>query len=294
MDRFGSIILLGWGVVTASLFVAWLRNSLETTLLRRLAELHLWLFTVPLLLVGIAYATLGLAGFGAAGALYLITLALALGGLGRGLGARTAPVRSTSALLAVGSVLVWLGAVTWPGSALSNIAARPAAHTTTAALFLAGTLVTLAGLLGLRAILRGSGDEWLSRLGLASFQLGTAMWAVHLVFRITVTRPVAALTPVPPWFEPLRSWSGGLYAIYMVLAYLAIAAYGGALLRTGWVTRPWGRVLVGFGLVAAAGFLSPARGPFTPPLMVQFAPYAMSVLLLRKVIAGARQQRAAP
>lgn len=51
--------------------------------------------------------------------------------------------------------------------------------------------------------------------------------------------PAAARSgPVPVLFEPLHRWLGVLFFLYMVLAYLATAAYGGALLQTaalpGW------------------------------------------------------------
>ena len=68
----------------------------------------------------------------------------------------------------------------------------------------------------------------------------------------------------PLWFEPLRAWSGALFAIYMVLAYLAISAYGKALLATDLAPRwvAWTHLI--FGLLGAVGFVS--RIPmFNPP-----------------------------
>lgn len=273
-----------------------MRHSLETAFPRRLAELYIWLFTIPLMVVAVIYGRVGFTAFGASGAAHLIITAVALGVLGRAVGAPIGPARLAGALLVLGSAIFWLGAITWPGSGLSSIATEPASHTSTAVLFLVGSLVTLAGFIGLRTILRAAGDEWLSQLGLVSFLFGTVMWAIHLVFRVTVVRPLAeqAASAPPTWFEPLHMWSEGLYAIYMVLAYLAIAAYGGALLKTQWVGKGWGRAFVVFGLVAAVGFLSPARLAFEAPLTVQFAPYAMGVLLLRKIIGDARQQLVVP
>jgi hypothetical protein len=283
-----TLIFVGWSIVTLSLFWSWRRHSLEATVPRRLSELYLWLVTVPLLVVGLGYLRFGIGAFAVLGTLHLIGTAAALGTLGRSLRSRSSPAFASGALLIAGSTLVWLGAVTWPGGTLAAISARPAGHTTTAVLFLLGALCTLAGFVGLRAMLR-EGDEWLSRLGLAGFQFGAALWAIHLVFRVTVVLPVAeAMGTAPPWFAPLRTWAGGLYAIYMVLAYLAIAAFGGALAKTQWIGKGWGRAFVGFGLVAAVTFASPAGGPFRPPLMVQVPLYAMGVLLLRKLIVDTR------
>ena len=60
----------------------------------------------------------------------------------------------------------------------------------------------------------------------------------------------------------------------------------GALARAGWVSAGWGRGLMGFGVVAAVGFLIP--GPFRPPLVAQLPVYAMGILILRKLIGEAR------
>jgi len=79
----------------------------------------------------------------------------------------------------------------------------------------------------------------------------------------------------------LRLWAGAMYALYMSLAYLATAAYGAAMLKTEWAGKGWGRTFVTFGLLATVGFLA-RQGGFDMPLMVQFMPYAMGMLLLRR------------
>lgn len=276
-------IFIAWAVATSLLFLSWKRHSLERGSPRRLAELYLWVFTLPLLVVGLVYASLGLTGFGVLAALHLIAVGFAVRLLSPAPGVPAGPARLTSGLLLIGPTLVLLGAITWPGGALSSIAERPESHVATAGLFLLGSFVTLAGFVGLRSMLLEAGEDWLPGLGLAGLQLGTALWAGHLLIRIAVVRPVAvAAEPPPSWFDPLVTLSGGLYAIYMALAYLATAAFAAALLRTGWVSGAAGRILVGFGLLAAVGFVAP--GPFRPPLMVQLPVYATGILLLRKRI----------
>lgn len=280
-------IFLGWSIATALLFLSWTRHSLEREPSRRWAEFYVWVFSVPLLVVGIGYITLGLVGFALLGALHLLALAVALRLLGRPLAGAAPAARATSALLLAGPSLVLLGAITWPGGDLTSIAGRPDGHLTTAGLFLLGSFVTLAGFVGLRAVLHAAGDEWLSRLGLVGLQVGTALWTIHLLVRIAVVLPVARAAATPPsWFDPMVTLSGGLYAVYMVLAYLATAAYGSALARVGWVSAGWGRGLTGFGLVAAVGFVIP--GPFRPPLVVQLPVYAMGILMLRRLVGEAR------
>ena len=90
---------------------------------------------------------------------------------------------------------------------------------------------------------------------------------------------------VPLWFEPLQAWSGALFAIYMVLAYLAISAYGKALLAADVAPRWVARTHVIFGLLGAMGFL--ARVPmFNPPLMIHLVPGILGVVLLVRLRGG--------
>jgi hypothetical protein len=76
-------------------------------------------------------------------------------------------------------------------------------------------------------------------------------------------------------------WSNALFAVYMVLAYLAIAAYGRALLDTALVA-PWlAKTHVIFGLAGAVGFA--VRIPvFDPPLMIHLVPGILGIVLLVK------------
>jgi len=47
---------------------------------------------------------------------------------------------------------------------------------------------------------------------------------------------------------------------------------------------PWGRTFVVFGVLTAAGFVA-RLGIFDPPLMVQFMPYTMGMILIRRAVA---------
>jgi hypothetical protein len=209
-------------------------------------------------------------------------------------------LRISAFLLAGGWVTFWAGAVN-PAAArfflpmpvrqqLDAIAAHREAWLAIAACFAVGVLLTLAGFVVLRVALRQAGDDVWSALGQAAFAFGAVLWLVSIAFRATVTvaaaKETAATGTIPAWFEPMRSWAGVLFAVYMVLAYLAIAAFGRALLATSLAPRWLGRTHVVFGLVGAAGFL--ARVPaFIPPLMVHLVPGILGLnLLFRR--AGAR------
>ena len=78
----------------------------------------------------------------------------------------------------------------------------------------------------------------------------------------------------PPWFEPWSTWAGLLFGIYSVLAYLAIMAYGAALLQTGLLARWIGWTCLVFGLLAA-----PLVGP---PLFIHVMPWFVGILLLKQ------------
>jgi hypothetical protein len=202
-------------------------------------------------------------------------------------------LRAAAILLVAGWVTFWAGAVNpaaWRffTSAsllefLSIVAAHQIAWLWIAGSFAAGVLLTLTGFVVLGTILRNAGDRVWSELGQAAYLFGSILWLASIAFRITATisaaRETASSGVVPLWFEPLQVWSVELLAIYMVLAYLAIAAYGKALLTTGLAPRWMARTHLIFGLLGAVGFV--ARVPaFNPPLMIHLVPGILGVVLL--------------
>ena len=283
-------------LLTVALAAGWYRYSIASGTLHRLGELYLWIAPVfGLALLGLIHERAGL-GILLAGvaAIHLAVIAAALWALGGMAAFRVSPGPLASALLILGSVIFWMGVVTWPTNKLESIAAHPANQWATTVLFLLAALTTLAGFAVLSTVLCESGDRILSQLGLISFLVAIVFWALHLAFRVTVVLHAAeqiALTgAAPPWFEPLRAWAELMFDIYMVMAYLAIAAYGAAMRKTGWAGKAWGRAFVVFGLVAAVGFVAGLR-PFHPPLNVQLAPYAMGMLILRRAAQRATETR---
>lgn len=198
-------------------------------------------------------------------------------------------------LLVAGWLTFWAGAFTppyrwWFGvpvrTFLELVAAHPRVWLFIAAAFTLGVLLTMAGLVVLGGVFRAAGARVWSELGQAAFLLGSALWLASLTFRATATltaaRETVASAVVPAWFEPMRAWSGVMFALYMVLAYLAIAAYGRALLQVPLAPRWLGKFHVIFGLAGALGFL--VRVPvFNPPLLIHL-PLGLlgATLLLRR------------
>jgi hypothetical protein len=201
-------------------------------------------------------------------------------------------LRAAGILLAAGWVLFWAGACTppyrwWFGISVREYLEMVAAHRGVwlwiAASFAIGVLLTAAGLVVLASALRASGDRLWSDLGQAAFLFGSLLWLASIAFRATATVSAAKETVasgvVPSWFEPLRAWSGAIFAVYMVLAYLGTAAFGRALLATNIGPRWLAWTHVVFGLAGSVGFI--ARVPlFDPPLMIHLVPGILGVALL--------------
>jgi len=276
-------------LLVAALVVAWSRYSLEKGLPRRLAELYLWLLPGVLAWLPAIHGAAGLRVTAVTGSLYLLLTVTALWLLGARPSAKVpapagASARFAGFLLIIGSALVWLGAVTFRSMDLASIAARRSDHLFTTVFFMLGAVVTLAGFTVLTALLRESGRPVLAELGLVVFLFGSVCWAIHLAFRAVVMVSAAEGMLVsgaaPSWYPSWRLFGGVMFGFYMTAAYLATAAYGSALLSSGWAGKGWGRAFVVFGLVAVAGFLTVRA--FSPPLMAQFMPHAMGLILLRR------------
>lgn len=207
-------------------------------------------------------------------------------------------LRVSAILLIGGWVMFWAGAFTppsrwWypisPKEYLELIASHRGVWLWIAASFAVGVLLTLAGLIVLGTVLRSQGEHLWTELGQAAFLFGSILWLASIAFRATATISAAEETmstgTVPLWFQPMRNWSGAIFAAYMVLAYLALAAYGKAFLQVqlvpSWVA--WTHVV--FGLVGALGFI--VRIPlFDPPLMIHLVPGILGIVLLVRYPGG--------
>lgn len=237
--------------------------------LRRLGELYVWLAFI-LSMYHLQVLAHGLAGwmgwadidvFRAVAIAHVLVVGLALWVLGawsRDAGpadAQASSARVAAGLFIVGAVVFWVGARTFPGMTLEKVHANLAGHLWTSVNFLLATVITLAGLVLLTLTLREAGDRFLSVLGLLFFTFGAVFWTLHLAFRLTVMVQAAEewnlTSAAPRWFEPWRDWASLLFGLYSVLAYVGLAAYGGALLKTGWLPRWVGWTCVAAGLIAA-------------------------------------------
>jgi hypothetical protein len=125
----------------------------------------------------------------------------------------------------------------------------------TNALFIAGTLVVLAGMVLLEGLLTDGGDRVLARLGLMAVSLGALLWIIEMAFRISVAGWAHGDANSPAavdLYVRLSGWVETLFIIFTVLNLFGIAAFGASLLMTRLVPAwaGWFAIAVGlFGLV---------------------------------------------
>ncbi len=284
--------LLGSGanrIAMMALIVVGLAWALRGTMRKRkVAELYLWLaFILPYGPLNTLSRSLAaqlerdhVTLYAAVSIIHLALVCAALAVLGAWRSERVLPIyalaRYAAALLIVGAVIFWSGATTFPGIELQEIAGQLRGHLWTSGTFLLATVITMAGLFLLTLALRDAGDRVASGLGLIAYLFGATFWTIHLAFRLTVM-PWAAReftrAGVPDWYEPFRLWSGLMFALYSVLAYAAIAAYGVALLRTRVLARWVGWMCIGFAVLGAPSF--------GPPLAIHLMPWILGILILQ-------------
>jgi hypothetical protein len=133
-------------------------------------------------------------------------------------------------------------------------------------LFISGAVVTILGLVMLTSLLRDAGDWAFSPLGLMAFALAVVLWVIIVAFRQSIdpwsAQEIARTSVLPDFYVPLTLWTHALGVIYTVLAFAALAAYGGAVLLThilprwiGWITLVYS--LAGLVLFASAHDIPP-------------------------------------
>jgi hypothetical protein len=104
------------------------------------------------------------------------------------------------------------------------------------ALFAALIVIMAVGLGLLTLGLFRAGSRGLAPSGFVLFAIGAVLVLAWLMFEGTVTvwaaQEITRTSAVPPLYEPLVRWAEVMFVIFMLVAYLAIAAFGGAMLAT--------------------------------------------------------------
>ena len=283
-------------------------------MLKRIGGMFLWIAPFLAILVG---QMRNLAGVVALLAVYAVFVALTTAIVWKIGATKTASgvVREHSAflpgvLLVAGPLALLLGAsVTGEPTA-----SRPGDYLLNTTAILLGSVVLISGFVALFAGFWRAGQRLLPVLGLAGLLVGGAVWLANLIFRYAVVASGAAdlqaavedrawvanqyllgLRGEPSWMEFLLVWTDLLQLAFVLLAYLAAAAFGAALIRVSWLGIAGGGVFVGLNLALAlivtAGIILAGSGStaaawtayiLTVPFMVFILPYFVGVALIRR------------
>jgi hypothetical protein len=288
----------------------------------RIGSVYLWLAPFLAILVGLLRDAAGAGALLAGYAVFVGITAAAVWRVGtaktKAGRVRELPAFVPGVLLVAGPLALVLGAsVTGEPTA-----ARPGDYLLNTTALLVGSVILVAGLAVLSARLRGSGEHTLPTLGLAALLVGAAPWLANLLFRYAVVASGAAglqaeaedrawlaheylrgLRGEPTWMEFMLVWTDMMQLLFVLLAYLAAAAFGAAAVRAGWFGKAGGGVFVTLNTIlalsvvvgivtAGSGSVAAAWAVFilTIPFMVFVLPYFMGVALLGR---GERERRAA-
>ena len=281
-------------------------------MLSRTSKVYLWIAPFLAVLVG---QSRGLAGVEALLAGYAVFIALTAAAVHKvgaakaheGL-AREHPAFLPGVLLLAGPLVLLLGAsVTGEPTA-----SRPGDYLLNTTAILLGTLILIGGFVVLFVRLWAAGERVLLALGISGLLVGAAPWLANLAFRYAVVASGAAnlqaavedrawvaneylrgLQGEPTWMELLLVWTDMTQLAFVLLAYLAAAAFGTALTRSGWLGKVGGSIFVGLNLalaltvtvaivLAGGGSTAAAWTAFvlSIPFMVFILPYFVGVALV--------------
>lgn len=290
---------------------------------RRVADVYLCI--APFLAVPVGQLS-NLAGVGALLAGYAVFIALTVAAVRKSGSAKTMsgvarqhPAFLPALLLLSGPLALLLGAsVTGEPTA-----ARPGDYLLNTTAILVGSVVLTAGFVALFAGLWEAGQRLLPLLGLAGLLVGAAVWLANLVFRYAVVASGAAelqaavedrawvanqylrgLPGEPSWMEFLLVWTDMLQLAFVLMTFMAAAAFAAALVGVGWLGRVGGGIFVGLNLalalavtlgivLAGDGSVAAAWTAYilTIPFMAFILPYFTGVALIRR---GGSAERGVP
>ncbi len=155
--------------------------------------------------------------------------------------------------------------------ALAEMAPHVVAFRVSNILYAAAWASLMAGFTLLYRLLSNSDAQQFSTLGLVALAVATSLGLLEATFGISVTpwaaEQAASSGTIPPAYEVVDRWVGGIQAVYIFLGLAAQAGFGAALIQTdilpAWVgqtTLVWSLVwlvVIGLGIPAIL-FIMPA------------------------------------
>lgn len=150
-------------------------------------------------------------------------------------------------------------------------------------IILVGWMVAAMGYVMLAALLRQAGDPMISTLALTFFLIAIGAAVVFWVFWMSPTllaaEETARTTIMPAFYESLQLAGESSLGVYQLLALLATAGFGWALLQTGMLPSWVGWLSVGWGLLWAGVHL---RSDEAIPLLPMVMQIVIGIALLLK------------
>ena len=137
---------------------------------------------------------------------------------------------------------------------------------------LVGWVVAALGYVMLTVLLRDAGDPIISTLASVLFLMGIAsaiaFWAFSLTANVLAAEEMARTKIMPEYYKVLVVSAESLLGVYQLLALLATAGFGWALLQTGILPSWVGWITLGWGMLWAGLFLKTSEGiPLLPMVM---------------------------
>ena len=149
-------------------------------------------------------------------------------------------------------------------------------------LVISGIIVTLLGLVMLTTLFRDTGDATFSSLALIALLFGDILLVIFIAFPLGIAPLAAQETArtgvVPNYYVQLTLWTQPLFVIYTILAFSALAAYGGAILSTRVLPHWVGWLALVYALAGLV--LAGVTAGNVPPFLHHLVPMVMGVLLL--------------
>ncbi len=150
-------------------------------------------------------------------------------------------------------------------------------------IILVGWIVAALGYVMLTVLLRDVGDPIISTLASVLFLIGIVsaivFWALDLTVTVLAAEEMARTTIIPEYYKVLVMSAESLLGVYQMLALLATAGFGWALVQTGILPSWVGWVTVGWGLLWAGVHL---RSTEAVPLLPMVMQLVIGVSLLFK------------
>jgi hypothetical protein len=134
----------------------------------------------------------------------------------------------------------------------------------------------------LTTLLRDALDRTISSLALITFLFGDVLVVIYIAFPLGIA-PMAAqdtarTSVAPDYYVQLTLWTQPLFVIYTVLAFAALAAYGGAIFSSHVLPHWVGWLSIVYGLAGLV--LAGVTAGNVPPFLHHLMPILMGVLLL--------------